>query len=88
MLSMLIDGIFHNGAVIVQWDDGSTDNYLFTDNDESLMAMPAQSPGFVRKLARRDSVTINVMKWRDELVSDRVDLAGASRAIGALGCSP
>ena len=98
MLSMLIDGIFHNGAVEARWDDGTIDHYVFADNNTSLMgtsvrnlgAAGGYSPaisGFVRKLRQRSAVQIHVMKWQNELVSGRVELAGSSRAIGALPCS-
>lgn len=45
MLSMLTDDIFHNGAVQVEWDDGTSDRYVFADRNTSLMATAVRSLG-------------------------------------------
>ena len=98
MLSMLIDGIFHNGAVEADWDDGTSDRYAFADNNTALMATAVRSlgagggyspaiAGLISKLRQRGAVRIRVTKWRDEPVTDRFGLPGSSRAIGSLPCA-
>lgn len=98
MLSMLTDGIFHNGAVEAEWDDGTSDRYVFADRNTGLMATAVQSlgagggyspeiAGFVSKLRQRGAVRIRVTRWRDVPVTDRFGLTGSSRAIGSLPCA-
>ena len=97
MLSMLGDGIFHDGNVVAYWDDGTFDSYTFSDQNTVLMASAVSRSlgagynpgiaGLIAKIRERGSVRIAVRKWRDEPLSDSVPLGGSSRAIDSLPCS-
>ena len=99
LLSMLDDGMFHNGGIEAEWDDGSRDTYTFQDRNDTLIASTkpehgaagGYSPeisGFIGKLRRHGAVVLRATKGRSQPVSDRMGLAGSSRAIDGLGCGP
>ena len=80
---------FHSGDVEVQWDDGSTEQYALQDQNDTLSGSSA-SPrvrALIEKLSRRSTAWLLVTKEQNERVTDRISLAGSSRAIGTLPCS-
>ena len=82
-------GVFGDGSIETQWDDGSTETYRFQEEDGTLRAS-STSPevgSLIGKLGQRRTVRILAMNARDEEVTDRISLTGSSRAIGALSCS-
>ena len=80
---------FHSGDVEVQWGDGSTEQYALQDQNDTLSGSSA-SPrvrALIEKLSRSNTARLLVTKEQNEQVTDRISLAGSSRAIGALPCS-
>ena len=80
---------FHSGDMEVQWDDGSTEQYALQDQNDTLSGS-STSPrvrALIEKLRRRNTARLRVTKGQNERVTDRISLAGSSRAIGALPCS-
>ena len=81
---------FHEGDVEAQWDDGSTEHYSLRDQNGTLRGS-SESPqvrAFIAKLRQHATVRLLVTTGQDEQVTDRITLAGSSRAIGSLPCSP
>ena len=75
-------------SVETQWDDGTTERYRFREKDGTLRASSeaAQIRSLLRKLSQRRTVRVLAMNALNEEVTDRIDLTGSSRAIGALPC--
>ena len=80
---------FRNGDVEVQWDDGSTEQYALQDQSDTLSGSSASPPvrALIAKLRQRNTARLRVTKAQNEQVTDRISLAGSSRAIGSLPCS-
>ena len=82
-------GVFGDGSIETQWDDGSTETYRFQEEDGTLRAS-STSPeigSLIGKLGQHRTVRILAMNARSEEVTDRISLTGSSRAIGVLPCS-
>ena len=82
-------GALGYGSVETQWDDGSMERYRFQVEDGTLRAV-SSSPrikSLIGKLGQHRTVRILAMNARSEEVTDRINLTGSSRAIGALPCS-
>ena len=83
---------FRGDALDAQWDDGSTERYAFQSLREQREALLGSSESsriraLIRKLARRSTVRLTVTGGANEVVTDRIDLAGSARAIGSLRCT-
>lgn len=75
-------------SVETQWDDGTVERYRLRQEGGILRAssMAARIRSLLRKLSQRRTVRILAMNALDEEVTDRIELTGSSRAIGALPC--
>lgn len=80
---------FHNEVVEALWDDGAAERYTLRQADGGLSGSSESSEvkALIAKLRRSDSVRLRVLTGPEAVVTDRIELAGSSRAIGLLPCS-
>ena len=81
------DGLFHNGYVELRLDEGEIWSVEFHDNDNMLALSGIRASALVELMNRHAELRVRVMRWRNELVTDRFDLTGFSEAVAELPCS-
>lgn len=71
------------------WDGGRTERYNLREQDGRLYGS-SSSPevmGLITKLRQNQMVRVQVQADPEDVVTDRIDLTGSSRAIDSLPCS-
>ena len=94
-ISLVDDGIFHDGEIEVRWDNGEVEKHFLEDENTILYAddfgwLDDQRLSFasvlVTKLMLYSELRLRVRSWPDTRVTDRISLIGSTRAIEALSC--
>ena len=89
-LTLRDSATFQDGDVEAQWSDGSTEQYAFQRQTETLVGSSA-SPRvgeLIAKLRSQNTVRLRLTTAQDEQRTDWISLTGSSGAIGSLPCSP